>query len=239
MKSERLGHSSSSRGGLSGPNDDSSVVSLKALVAEAEPTLSAARATSLEDSGLIDLKKLMANAPSSDALPPVLAPSEAGLFDVPEITLTSHVAGVADAANEALAKDSVGWAKWLGAVTLVVLAGVGTLSILHARKAHVSDIRSGVVAAAPVTPTAPNEFVEAHPPLEAAPAVPSVPPTVKEAATETQAPATTNRRSRKAAVQTPSRDQARQEPTTPKVHQPSPAPCDLMCEIQRAARKKQ
>ncbi len=236
MKSERLGHSSSSRGGLSGTNDDSSLVSLKALVAKADPTLCAARATTLEDSGLIDLKALMASAPpSSDALPPVLAPSEAGLFDVPEIKLAPHEAAVSDASNEASAKASPAWAKWFGAATLVTLAAVGAMGFLHVRTARVANLQNRVAAAVPVVPIETNRFVEEPRPVETAPVVTNAVPTAAQA----PAPTTTTHRSRRAAVQTAPRNQVQQEPTTPKVEdkQPPPAACDLMCEIQRAARK--
>jgi hypothetical protein len=236
MKSERLGHSSSSRRGLSGSNDDSSVVSLKELVANAGPASSVARATTLEDSGLIDLKKLMANAPpSSDALPPVLAPSEAGLFDLQEMTLAPHVAAVSDASNEAPTKASVGWAKWFGAAIVGTLVVVGTLGILHARTAHVPEQQIRVAAAMPATPIATNRFVEEPRPAETPPVVTTAAPT------ETKAPAiaTTTQRSPKTAVQTPSRTRTQQETPPPKVEPapPPPAACDLMCEIQRAARK--
>ncbi len=234
MNSERLGHSSSSRGSLSGPTDENSVVSLKALAARATPKLSSARASLLEDSGMIDLKKLMANAaPSSNALPSVFAPSDAGLFAVPEVTFVPHVAAVSGVS----AKDSVGWAKWLGAATLVVLAGLGTLGILQARKAHVSDRQSGVSVAAAVATTEKLGFVEAPRPIDTAHEVTHVAPTAKE----TPAPVATAYRTRKAVVPTPPRNQAQQEATPPpevEAQQPPPAPCDLMCEIERAAHKK-
>lgn len=239
MKSERLGHSLSSRSSLSGSNDDSSVVSLKALVAKADPTLGAARSTTSEDSGLIDLKKLMASAPpASEALPTVLAPSEAGLFDVPEITLMPHVAVVLDASNEASAPTSHRWAKWAGAAALVTVVAVGLMGILHSQKADVSAVQSSAAAAAPVAPIETNRFVEEPRPVETAP----VPVVANVAPVETAAPPpkTTTQPSRKAAVQTPSRNQAQQETTPRKVEstQPPPPPCDLMCEIQRAAKKK-
>jgi hypothetical protein len=244
MKSDRLGHSSSSRGGLSGPNDDSSVVSLKALVAKAAPGLSAARAPSSEDSGVIDLKKLMANAPpASDALPPVLAPSEeglfseAGLFDMPENTLVPHVAPVSGESNDAPAMQTAGRAKWLVAAMFVALAVVGTKGILHARTPQVAQLQRGVAAAMPATTSEPNKFVETPRPVETAPAV-----AVEVPATKATAPveATTTRRTRKVAT---SRDQPRQEATTVKSkvdapQPPPPAACDLMCEIARAAARK-
>lgn len=242
MKSDRLGHASPSGNGLSGRNADSSIVSLKALVAQADPSHAAVRPPAVDDSGIIDLKALMANAPpSSDALPPVLAPNEAGLFDVPENTPLPHVVQIASLSDRAAENPSSRRGKWLAAAMLVLIAAVGTAGVLQARKPRVAQLQNGVAAAVPVMTSEPNKVVEVPRPMQNAPVVANVAP----APTETKSTDTTTRRTRKAASNSPSRERAPQEPppVTPKAEEEAPAPapaaapCDLRCEIERAARR--
>lgn len=240
MKSDRLGHSSSSGNRLSGSNDDSSVVSLKALVAKVDSSASTPRATSFEDSGLIDLKKLMANAPapSSDALPPVLAPNEAGLFAVPEPTLTPPVHGDLSLSGDAPKNGSRGHAKWLVAAMVTMIAVVGTIGILQARTSPVAQTERATSPAVQPPPSEPQRFVEAKPAPEAvAPVVAAEPEKV-----EAQASATSTHPGRKAAISTASRERVRRETPTvkakPEETPKSSTPCDLMCEMRRAASNK-
>lgn len=244
MKSDRLGHASPSRGGLSGQNDDSSVVSLKALVARADPSVAAAPSDTVDDSGLIDLKKLMASAsPPSDALPPVLAPSEAGLFDVPENTPLPHVMQTDSLSESAAENPSRRRGTWIAAGMLVMVAaiGIGAVGGLYVRKSRTAQLQSGVAAAVPVMTSEPSKFVEAPRPIETAPVVADVAP----APTETKAVDKTPRRSRQTAGNAARRERARQDPkpVTTKAEEkapviaPAPSPCDLKCEIERAARR--
>jgi hypothetical protein len=235
MNNSRLGQSSSPRPGLSGLNDDSSVVSLKSLVARSNPTLSTVQNTSSDDSGLIDLKKLMANAPpSSDALPPVLAPTEAGLFAMPEATPLPLAADASNASKQAQSHQSHARAKWLAAATFVVLAAAGTLGFLHTRTVPVADVQSGVAAPGAIAEREPNKFVETPQALEPASNIVEVVPS----ASETHAPVSKTRQSGQLA----SRNQTRPDATTTSnkstTKLPPPAPCDLMCEMRRAAKKK-
>jgi len=237
MKSDRLGHASPSKGGLSGQNDDSSVVSLKALVAKADPTLSATRAPSVDDSGIIDLKKLMASAPpSSDALPPVLAPSEAGLFAVPENTPLPHVMQTPGLTEDATENPSSRRGTVLVSAMLMMGAAIVLAGALYLKASRVAPAQRGVAAAVPVQTSEPRPFVEAPRPMETAPAMANVAPTPKETKAGDVAP----RRGRQAAVKRPSRERAQQESTPQTRAGQKPAAsesCDLMCEIERRARK--
>jgi hypothetical protein len=245
MSSDRLGHSSPSSSlgdGLSRPNDDSSVVSLKALVAKADAKVATSRPATTEDSGLIDLKSLLASAPppSSDALPPVLQPTAAGLFDVPEATLNPYVAPAPGLASETPAPASSSAAKWFVAASALALAVVGTMGVLQMRANHAKSeaaISAAAIAAAPVEAARP---VETAVPVE--PKAPEVANTAVEVAPQ---PATTQPRiNRQATAHSVPRDNTHREqpattakPTPTEVIPPA-GPCDLMCEIQRAAKKK-
>ena len=243
MKSARLGQSSVSRSGLSGSNDDSSVVSLKALVAKVEPQSSAARTASFDDSGLIDLKKLMADASSSSrALPPVLAPSEAGLFAIPEPTLAPHVATTVSLSEETAENKSAGRGKWLAAAgVFVILAVAGTFGVLRSQTPATASSESTTT---PVIEAA----TASHSPVETAPvaAVVDTTPAPTIAATttpETRKDTTQPRPTRQASVNAAARDRAGHEsPAVVKTkpeEKPATSPaCDLRCEIERAAKKQ-
>lgn len=251
MKSERLGHSSpsSSKGdGLSRPNDDSAVVSLKALVAKADAKATANRAPSTEDSGLIDLKSLLASAPppSSDALPAVLQPPAAGLFDVPEATLNPYVAAAPGLARETPAPGTSRAAKWFVAASALALAVVGTIGVFHARTDQVVATQTSSVAspASPaIDPGAPSEAakpVEAAVPIE--PKAPEVANALPEATP--QPVATQPRINRQTTANSTTRDNTRREQASttakPKAAEAASAAgtCDLMCEMKRTVTKK-
>lgn len=235
MKSDRLGPSSTSAVGLSKSNDDSSVVSLKALVSRTDPTLSARRAATTDDSGLIDLKKLMATAPpSSDALPPVLAPQEAGLFAVPEPALAPTPVASSSLANETTA-PSTSRAKWFAAASVAIMLIVGGVAIVQKREASPPQVaQAGIVL--PSNESAAPKFVEAKQPVQV------------QAPPETKPPAPVDTRvsgspqvGRQAAVTSTSRERGgRDAPVTKRpVEEKAPAQaCDLMCEMERAAKKR-
>lgn len=236
MKSDHVGGASTSTGSLSRQNDDSSVVSLKALVAKAETKSSPTRSSSFDDSGLIDLKKLMAQAPpSSDALPPVLAPSEAGLFDVPKAPLPASVAtpSLPPSSKE---NHTSSRAAWIAAAAAVMATLVSGAFMLHrALEPDAAQVRSGMPAAAP---TAANEATK---PVDVVAPTATTPAVARTESTETPAkPAeTASSPGRRAALQSPSRERTRQEASSTKNPAPDkPAPaaaCDLMCQMQRAA----
>jgi hypothetical protein len=240
MGSDRLGQSSPSRDGLSKSNDDSSVVSLKALVAKADPNVSSGRARSGEDSGLIDLRQLMASAPppSSDALPPVLAPSEAGLFAVPEATFPPQVAAANGLASETPSSTSSTSAKWFVAGAALSFVAVIMVGVLQYRTNRADSSQSNVASVVPASP------VEANQPLEtAAPILPKAPEEAVAAPTAEAPPvAIQPRTARPIAIPRVARNSAPKETSTaehkPDEKIPPPSPCDLMCEIQRAAQKK-
>jgi len=243
MRTDRLGHSSpstSSRDGLSGSNDDSSVVSLKALVAKADAKAAASRPASTEDSGLIDLKSLLASAPppSSDALPPVLQPQAAGLFDVPEATLNPYVSAAPGSASETPAPASSGPAKWFVAIAALVFVVVGTVGAIQMRTSRVDSAPANAPAA---IPQAPIETPQPEQPVvAAAPKTPEIANAAPEVAP--QPVATQTRTNRQSTANSVPRDNIRREATTvkskPAEVTPPPSACDLMCEIQRAAKKK-
>lgn len=235
MKSDRLGPSSTSAAGLSKSNDDSSVVSLKALVSRTDPTLSARRAATTDDSGLIDLKKLMATAPpSSDALPPVLAPQEAGLFAVPEPTAQPAPVASSSLADETAA-PSTSRTKWFAAVSVAIMLIVGGVAIVQKREPSPPLVaQAGIVL--PSNESAAPKFVEAKQPVEV------------QAQPETKPPTPVDTRAsgspqvgRQAAVTSTSRERAgRDAPVTKRpAEEKAPAQaCDLMCEMERAAKKR-
>lgn len=239
MNSDRLGQSSSSRGGLSGSNEDSSVVSLKALVAKASPQKSAAPAATFDDSGLIDLNKLKAMenaAAASGALSPVLAANEAGLFAMPERTLTPQVAAAPSLSEDTQANPTAGRGKWLvvGAVA-ALLAIVGTFGAVYMQSSSPAQSESTV---APATETTETRAAETSPRVEPTPAVTAAPaPT-----TESRPEATQARPNRQAAISTATQNRAgREVPVVQNKPEQKPAPstpCDLRCEIERAAKKK-
>ncbi|MBK9265615.1 MAG: hypothetical protein IPM54_38230 [Polyangiaceae bacterium] len=246
MKSDRLDQPSSSMGGLSGRNDDhAGMLSLKTLAAKVEPAAST-RETTLEDSGVIDLKKLMANAEPVDLFPPVLNPADAGLFAVPEITLVPQVVGTQNQANDAQAKATGGRGKWVAAASLMAVAAVGTLIGLHARgleaqSKSVPQLQNGVAAAARTVSPEPRERAEAPRPQPTPQSVATaLPSPAQPKAVQARAPAP--QKIRRAVTNPPLRDRARKaEPAAepkPEVKQPPPEPCDLMCEIRRRATKK-
>lgn len=249
MKSDRHDHASPSSNGLSGANDDSSIVSLKALVAKANSSQPATQLPAVDDSGFIDLKQLMARAnatSSSDALPPVLAPNEAGLFDVPEHTPLPQVMQVPSLPEGAAENPSSARGKWIVAGMLVTAVAIGALGGLHVRRSRVAPAQSSVAApaAVPAVTSEPSKFVEAPRPVETAPVVTHVAPApIETKAAETKAGRTTTHRSRQAAGNSRARERTRQAPTPalPKAEDKAPAPapaaCDLKCEIERAARR--
>jgi hypothetical protein len=235
MKSDRLGPSSTSAVGLSKSNDDSSVVSLKALVSRTDPTLSARRAATTEDSGLIDLKKLMATAPpSSDALPPVLAPQEAGLFAVPAPNAMPAPVPSSSLADETAA-PSTSRAKWFAVVSVAIMLIVGGVAIVQKREPSPPQVaQAGIVL--PSNESVSPKFVEAKQPVEAQPRPETKPP----APVDTRASGSPQV-SRQAAVTATSRERAgRDAPVTKRpVEEKAPAQaCDLMCEMERAAKKR-
>lgn len=249
MRSDRLGHSSPSSSlgdGLSRPNDDSSVVSLEALVAKADAKVATSRPATTEDSGLIDLKSLLASAPppSSDVLPPVLQPTAAGLFDVSEATLHPHVAPAPGSASETSAPASSSRAaKWFVAASALALV-VGTIGVLQTRANRADSAEAISAAAIPAAPVEAARPVEAAVPVELE--APEVAPAAQEIAPPpaTTQPATTQPRiNRQPTANSVPRDNTRREqPATtakPKPTEviPPAGPCDLMCEIQRAAKK--
>ncbi len=243
MKSDRLGQSSSSRSGLSGSNDDSSVVSLKALVAKVEPQSPATRSATFDDSGLIDLKKLMAEAPppSSRALPPVLAPSEAGLFAIPEPTLSPHLATTMSLPEDATTNKFGGRSKWLavaGVTTMLAIAA--TVGVMRSQApAAQQDANTTPVMEAANASQPPADPTLTAPVVPAVPAATAAPPTTPEPRTD----ATQARPNRQASVNNPTRDRGtRESPAVVKnkVEDKSvtAAACDLRCEIERAAKKQ-
>lgn len=245
MRSDRLGHSSPSstssavKDGLSGSNDDSSVVSLEALVAKADAKAASSRPTT-EDSGLIDLKSLMASAspPSSDSLPPVLEPSAAGLFDVPEPTLNPYVSEAPSLASETPAPAPSRAAKWFVVASAVVFAIVGTIGVLHARTNRATAEQANSPA---VTPAAQIEAQQAEPAaIPVAPKAPEIANVAPEVAPQA-VPAQTPKSGQSTAISKP-RDSNQPKATPEKAKSAEVAPpagaCDLMCEIQRAAKKK-
>lgn len=250
MRSDRFGHSSpsssssssSTRDGLSRTNDDSSVVSLKALVAKADAKVAVSRPATTEDSGLIDLKSLLASAPQpkSDALPPVLQPPAAGLFDVPPMPIQPHVGASAGSAGETPAPRSSRAAKMFVAASALALVVVGAVGVVQMQA---NQARTEEAASAAAIPEAP---VEAARPVEAASAAEVQAPEVANPAGESAPPteATQPRVNRQATVNSVPHENTRREqpvatakPKSPEAAPPA-GPCDLMCEIQRAAKKK-
>lgn len=235
MKSDRVGPSSTP--GLSRTNDDSSVVSLKALVSKADPTLSARRAPTSEDSGLIDLKKLMATAPpSSDALPPVLAPQEAGLFAMPEPIAAPQPVDSSSLSADA-STSSTSRVKWFAAaaVGIVLVVGVGVVAQKRGQSSTATAHNSNI--ALPSNEMLQPKFVEAKPPVEVPAAAEPKAPVVAE----TRVNASPPQASRQAAVTSTSRERASREAPVAKrpTEEKAPSsPCDLMCEMERAAKKK-
>jgi hypothetical protein len=240
MKSDRRSQPSSAGGSLSRPNDDNSVMfSLKTLAAKAEPTVSASQPASMDDSGLIDLKKLMANAGASDQLPPVLFPDEAGLFALPEETLAPQVVTAPDESADVQGKAMRGRGKWLAAILMTVSAGAG-MGVLHTRSKDVPQLEARVAAAAERAASEQRKFVAAPPGQDTSPSVANVVPTPEDTTAKVVEPVATFR-GRRAVVSPPSRDRSKQDvpaKTKTETKQPPPEPCDLMCEIERAARKK-
>jgi hypothetical protein len=247
MKSDRLGQPSTPRAGLSGRNDDpSSMISLKTLAARVESTAPAAREPQLDDSGMIDLKKLMAKAsnaaPSPEPLAPGLCP-DGGLFALPEQTLTPQVMAAEMQSNEAQPTAIGGKGKWLAGAIVMTMATAGVMVALHARSKQVPQVQTAVAAAARAAAAEPRQFVEAPKAQEPPQSAAIAPPKVDEPKAG-GAPPVVAQRNRRVVKSPAQQDPTRQDAATGKpkteVKPPPSEPCDLMCEIQRAAaRKKQ
>ena len=247
MKSDRRVLPLPPESGLSGPNDDNVMFSLKAFAAKAEPTVPATQgAATVDDSGVIDLKKLMANAGPFEDMPPILSPLEAYPFGAPEeATLVPQAFGTAKPAEANPRGKNV---KWLAMSFVLVTSAIVTVGVLQMRSAQNAPapetMRMGQAAAAVDTKTLPSRPVEIVAP-------PTNSLVVKENTAATTAKdqppaATALPRAQRPFANPPNRERARQTTSVPKGKTeaaPTPSappaePCDLRCEIDRRMKKK-
>lgn len=226
---------------LSGPTDDSSAMfSLKTLAAKVESTATATQAaTTVDDSGLIDLRKLMASAEATANLPPVLAPEAAYPFGPPEET--TLLPQVFETQAVVVETNTVhNRKKWIAIGAAMVVSTLITVGVMQVSRREPSQLATSPTQAASPVPAAqaePSKFVETVPSPVVEEKTP--PASVNTVATSAAAPV----RAQRAVPVAPRRDRSTSTAPTPtnkaEVKKPPPsAPCDLMCEIQRAAQRK-